>query len=214
MADKFIMVDMADERTSKIAEVLGNKTCKNVLGAISESEKGLSPSDISLKLKLPLNTVDYNLKKLISTGLVEESKSFFWSVKGRKIKTYVAANKKIIISTKPRFTGVIASALLFGSVGFAAKLYSNIFMASKEVYSNNFINPVQPDMVQKIASGSGIIANAPSISDASSLAAVSSSNPIIQLSSIFSNTFVWFVFGALIGVLGFVLYKKMKGGRL
>jgi DNA-binding transcriptional ArsR family regulator len=214
MADKFIMVDMADERTSKIAEVLGNKTCKNILGSISESEKGLSPSEISTKLKIPLNTVDYNLKKLTSTGLVEESKSFFWSVKGRKIKTYVAANKKIIISTKPRFTGVIASALLFGVAGFAVKLFANIYGASMNVYGNNFINTAQPDMLEKMASGPDLVANAPSISDAAGLVSTNSYEPIIQVSSIFSNTFVWFALGALMGILGFVLYKKMKGGRL
>ncbi len=213
MVDKFIMVDLDDERTVKIAEVLGNKTCKKILGVISESDRELSSSDISSKLKIPLNTVDYNLKKLISIGLVEETKRFFWSVKGRKIKTYVAANKKIIISTKPKFGRVIATALLFGAVGFAAKLYGNIFGVSKEVYGGNFISTVQPEVLEKMSEGARLMANSPSISDANNLVSTISSAPVIQISSLFSNTFIWFVIGAIVGTIGYFLYKKLKGGK-
>ncbi|MEK6862126.1 MAG: helix-turn-helix domain-containing protein, partial [Nanoarchaeota archaeon] len=55
---------------------------------------------ISRDLKIPANTVNYNVKKLLKAGLIEKSKNYFWSVKGKKIVIYRAANKKIVISPK------------------------------------------------------------------------------------------------------------------
>ena len=205
------MVDMNDERTGKIAEVLSNKTCKRVLEVISESEE-VSAGDIVSKLKMPPNTVDYNLKKLIAAGLIEENKSFFWSVKGKKIKTYKAANKKIIISTKPKFAGVIASALLFGVIGFSAKLFGNMAGLFGSTYSGNtFVNSASDNLVSKISAGGASSLNlvAPSASEGVSNLTLNNS---INFSSFFSNTWVWFIFGALIGVIIFILYKQMKGG--
>jgi DNA-binding transcriptional ArsR family regulator len=218
MVDKFIMVDMNDERTSKIAEVLGNKTSKSILSLISESEKELSASDISSKLKIPLNTTDYNLKKLINTGLIEETKSFFWSIKGKKIKTFKAANKKIIISTKPRIMGVIASALLVGVIGFSAKLTGNIFGISRDVFSNNFYSnaAMQVDTFEKVASSSAgsLIANVPGAAEAGIDVASSSPGFFVNFFSLFNGTLIWFLASAFIGFVGFLLYKKLKGGKL
>jgi DNA-binding transcriptional ArsR family regulator len=215
MVDKFIMVDMSDERTGKIAEVLSSKTAKNILSVISESEKELSVSDISSKLKIPLNTVDYNLKKLISTGLVEESKSFFWSVKGRKIKTFKAANKKIIISTKPRFGGIVASALVFGAIGFAASVFGNIFNISRDLYSNKeIVSNLDSGIVEKMAAGGANSASlaAPSVSDSGNFIATNSSSFL----SLFHNAWVWVLVGIVFGVGVYFIYKKfkeMKGGK-
>lgn len=97
--DKFIMMDMNDKRSKKVAEVLGNKTCKAILDYLTyNSEK--SEEDIAKALDMKLNTVEYNLKKLLHSGLVDKSKKFFWSKKGKKIPTYSLANKHIVISPK------------------------------------------------------------------------------------------------------------------
>jgi DNA-binding transcriptional ArsR family regulator len=213
MVDKFIMVDMGDERVGTIAEVLSSKTAKGILSAISESDKDLSASDISSKLKIPLNTVDYNLKKLISSGLIEESKSFFWSVKGKKIKTFKAANKKIIISTKPKFSGLLASALVFGAIGFAASVFGNIVNTSRDLYSNNIVNTLRDNTVEKaIASTSGGFDNslvAPTVSDATNLIVTNTTS----FSSLFHNAWIWVLVGIVFGVGVYFIYKKLKGGN-
>lgn len=95
-----------DERSKKVAEVLGNKTCKKIIDYLAEIKEA-SEKDISDALKIPINTVEYNLKKLLDASLVEKTKNFFWSKKGRKIGLYKLARKHIVISpksTKPSLT--------------------------------------------------------------------------------------------------------------
>ncbi|MBR9701969.1 helix-turn-helix domain-containing protein [Candidatus Pacearchaeota archaeon] len=99
MADKFVLMDLDDRRSKKVAEVLGSKTCKKMLDYLSETKEA-SQKDISDALGIPLNTVEYNLKKLLASGLVEKTKNFFWSKKGRRIVMYKLAKKHIIISPK------------------------------------------------------------------------------------------------------------------
>ncbi len=97
--DKFIMMKMDDPRSKKVAEVLGNKTCKKILDYLAENTEK-SEEDISKELKVPINTIEYNLKKLLESGLVEKAKNFFWSKRGKKIDLYKLAKKHIIISPK------------------------------------------------------------------------------------------------------------------
>ncbi len=97
--DKFIMMNLDDERSKKVAEILKSETCKKILDYLAEN-KEKSEEDISKDLKMPLNTVEYNLKKLVEAGLVEKSKNFFWSQKGKKINLYKPANRHIVISPK------------------------------------------------------------------------------------------------------------------
>ena len=69
---KYVLVSMDDERIKKISEALGNKTCKKIIDFLAD-EKEASETDISEALKLPLNTVEYNLKKLVQAELVPKS---------------------------------------------------------------------------------------------------------------------------------------------
>ncbi len=102
MDDKYILMGLEDSRAGHVAEVLKNKTCKKILDFLAE-RKEASEQDIAKGLGMPINTAEYNLKKLIKAGLVEKTKNFFWSVKGKKIPMYKLARKHIIIapSKKP-----------------------------------------------------------------------------------------------------------------
>ena len=105
--DKFILVDLNDEKSGNIAEILKNKSAKKILDFLGEVKEA-SEKDIADKLTMPLNTVEYNLKKLISAGFVKKTSNFFWSVKGKKIPTYKLSRKHIVISSsrKPDLTNL------------------------------------------------------------------------------------------------------------
>jgi DNA-binding transcriptional ArsR family regulator len=122
MVKQSIMVDLDDPRTAKIAEVLSNKTSKIILSSLAEREK--SAKDLADELKLPLNTIGYNLQKLVDCGLIEKSKSYFWSAKGKKIVTYKVSNKRIVISPVSKIKGLMASFLLIAAITLALYLYS------------------------------------------------------------------------------------------
>lgn len=100
--DKFILIGLEDERSKDIAEVLGNKTCKKILDFLADVKEA-SEKDISDGLNMPINTIEYNLNKLIKSGLVEKTKNFFWSKKGKKIEMYKLVKKHIIISPNKKF---------------------------------------------------------------------------------------------------------------
>ncbi|MBU0957930.1 MAG: helix-turn-helix domain-containing protein, partial [Nanoarchaeota archaeon] len=88
--DKYIMIGMDDERSEHVAEVMKNKTCKKIIDYLADYGDS-SENDISKGLSVPINTIEYNLQKLIKAGLVEKAKKHFWSVKGRKIDIYKLA---------------------------------------------------------------------------------------------------------------------------
>ena len=87
MVKKQIVFDLDDPRISNLADVISNKTSKKILNYLAEKES--SETEISIDLKLPANTVNYNIKKLLETGLIEKTKNHFWSVKGKKILIYL-----------------------------------------------------------------------------------------------------------------------------
>lgn len=126
---KFILISMEDKRSKKIAEVLGSKTSKKIIDLLAENSE-LSEKDISDKLGLALNTTEYNLKKLLESGIVEKTKNFFWSQKGKKIPMYRLSNKSIIISPKSgrissKIKSLLPAVLVSGIGALAIKLFSS-----------------------------------------------------------------------------------------
>ena len=101
------MMGLDDERSKKMAEVMGNPTCKKILDYLADTNEA-SQKDISDALNIPMNTLDYNIKKLLDVGLIEKTKNFFWSAKGKKIPMYKLARKHIVISPKSTKPSIIA----------------------------------------------------------------------------------------------------------
>lgn len=131
MSDKYLNIDLNDPRASAIADVMGNKTAKRILDLIAEKE--VSESDIAAQLKLPLNTVGYNIDKLLKAELIEKSKTFFWSVKGKKIPTYTLSNKKILISPRKLVVSPIAIIASIIGVVLLIALFSMDFGSNSNV---------------------------------------------------------------------------------
>lgn len=122
MEEKYIMFSMQDERIKDLSEALSNPSCKKIINLLSEKE--LTETDIAKELKIPLNTVDYNIKKLISSGLIERT-SHFWSIRGKKMPVYRVSNRKIIISPRKSlsFISLISSVIGTGIIALGIKEY-------------------------------------------------------------------------------------------
>lgn len=116
MDRSYVMIDLDDPRTARLAEVMSNSTCKKILGFLAHSE--LSESELSRSLKVPLNTINYNMKKLVSAGLAEPARSLL-SVKGKAVRVYRISHKKIVISPKTLSRGVLPALVVaaLGSIG-------------------------------------------------------------------------------------------------
>lgn len=182
-----IEFNIDDERAGKIAEVIANKTCKKILNLIAESDKELSVGDISSKLKIPLNTADYNVKKLVHSGLIEKTSNFFWSVKGKKIPIYKIANKKIIISPKTSFKGILTSLIAGGFIFGGLKILTNS------------INTNRVNLAESAPAANDLLYTASKATDTSNF---------VESHSIFLNILPWILIGILVG-FGFYFIIKI-----
>ncbi len=122
MAKKYLAISLEGQESKKLAGVLSSDKCKKILSMLAEKEA--SETDIARELKTPINTIEYNLKKLLETGLVKKSKNFFWSRKGKKIDMYKTANRSILISPKFSLVKLIVPAAIISIIlAFLIKIY-------------------------------------------------------------------------------------------
>ena len=177
------MLSLDDEKAGQISEIIGSKTCKAILDLLTEKE--LTESEIASELKIPLNTIDYNVKKLVSSGLIEPKK-FFWSVKGKKIPSYRISNKSIIISPKSNKVKTILPVVLIS--GLAALIV------------RQFTLPQTYDFAEKVM----IESTAPLAASANF---ATSSLPLTQASPVF-----WFIGGCVfaLGLFLILNWKRIK----
>jgi DNA-binding transcriptional ArsR family regulator len=197
MGKKYVMLDLDDEKLSILADVLSNKTAKKILEYIAEKE--ISETEIARDLKLPANTVNYNIKNLLNSGLIEIAKDYFWSVKGRKILKYRVANKKIVISPKSskNAVGVLSALLLTGIATFAIKIYSSSYYT--QVGSDSFAKTA---VDSSIASGT---------SEGARLVAESGTQNAVNLSLQMPEIWIWFLLG---GICALIFYMMLNWRRL
>lgn len=140
--EKFMLLSLEDPKMKSLSDVLGNKTCKKIIDYLVENEEA-SQKDLSDALSIPINTVEYNIKKLLFSGLVQKRKNFFWSKKGKKIVMYELSNKSIIISPKKSFShklkSLIPSFLLVSSGSVLVYAYEK-FLKSKTLIMDSGVS--------------------------------------------------------------------------
>ncbi len=189
MDEKHIFVSLGDSRVRQIGEIIGNKTCNRILDFLV-AESG-TVSDISRKLKIPLNTVDYNVKKLVGAGLIEKS-SHWWSSKGKKMPVYKVSNRKIIISPKK----VVANVFVWvaGLTGLAALTLRELMKPAKDVVLGvadegvYFAEKLIDEPMRSVGGAGGWLV-------------ISEISP-----------WTWFLFGAWFAVVLFFVLGFLKGG--
>ncbi|MDE1848879.1 MAG: helix-turn-helix transcriptional regulator, partial [Nanoarchaeota archaeon] len=160
--------DSDSDRAKSIAEVLGSKTCRKIINYLAEN-KAASEKDLSDKLKSPINTIEYNLKKLLSSGFVQKKKSFFWSAKGKKIPLYELSNKSIIISHKKssstgeKIKSITPAVILVAAGTFAVWAYEGVSLSlnsanpERLMYGTNPATPVSSGAAQASSAISNFI---------------------------------------------------------
>lgn len=197
MTEKFLMFSLDDEKSKKLGEVISNPTCKKIIDVLSE--KRLSETDIAKELKIPVNTVEYNLKKLVGAGIVETAKDYFWSVKGKKIPVYQIANKLIVISPKKtiasKLKGIVPVVLISGVLTSLVAWYYK---------SKEFAGPIAEKTFE---SSENVIRSAASA--ANQVMDVGKNAPTVICN--FTNlSWEWFLIGSLITLIVFVVWNWKK----
>ncbi|MBU2562222.1 MAG: helix-turn-helix domain-containing protein [Nanoarchaeota archaeon] len=196
MENKFILMSLDDERSKRISEVLGNKTCKRIIDYLANNKEA-SAKDISKSLKIPMNTADYNLKKLLASELIQKRKNFFWSVKGKKIVLYELSNKSIVISPKSssvsrKLKCLVPAFLLTFALTFAIYTFEKVNQMQKTI----------PQIVDEVYSSAVSLE-----SEVAKVAVISSGNTIALTTT---SIWQWFLAGAVFAILIFFTLNWRK----
>ncbi|NMB67117.1 helix-turn-helix transcriptional regulator [Candidatus Woesearchaeota archaeon] len=189
--EHFILISLEDSKSKIIADVLNNKTCKKIISYLTQTKEA-SEKDLSDALKLPINTIEYNIKKLVEAGFVQKKQNFFWSKKGKKILMYELTNKFIVLSPKKSVSNKIKSiipAFLFSVVGsFSIWVYEKI---NNSKISNNLISQITQDNSQVLWAKSESI-----MTQTTSLINPASSNWVYN-----PHLWLYFFIGSLIAII-------------
>lgn len=149
-----MLVSLEDSKSKAIAEVISSNTCKKIIGYLAENKEA-SQKDLSDALSIPMNTLDYNIKKLVESGFVQKRKNFFWSKKGKKIVMYELSNKSIVFSPRKtpseKIKSILPAFILAFAGAFALWVFQKISYAGKEVVS------VSRDAVNYVSDSSEIL---------------------------------------------------------
>lgn len=126
MAVRSVMIDIDDPRMGALADVLTNKSSKRILSLLAERE--LSTSEVASELRMPLTTVDYNVKKLARAGLIEKTRALM-SSRGKSVPVYRVSEKHIVISPRRMLRGIVPAVIVAGVVAFGLKLWEASYRA-------------------------------------------------------------------------------------
>ncbi len=196
MAEKYLMFSMEDEKIESLAKVLSNKTCKKILEFLAETKEA-SEQDIAKSLGMPLNTVEYNLKTLLEVKLIEKTKNFFWSQKGKKIPTYKVSNKSIIISPKHDFSKLKAflPTAIISIIG--------AFVLRQIISSKEAVNVVAQKSSDAFMAAPSAVGSSGVASSAAETLRITSQRSIDLIPV--TDVWAWFLLGTLFAVFLFII---------
>lgn len=206
--DKQVLIDINDPRSGKIVEALANPTCKKILNLIAENE--MSATELANKLNVPLNTVTYNLDKLIDSGLIEKTGSVLWSVKGKQVPKYKISNKKVVISPKSMVRGIVPAILGTAIVTLGIKLFQNSIGGASVV-----VDEINAPQILSSDSGIGVASTEIASKAADFVGKIVPPRPIpepIVQACADPQIWAWFLLGSLFAILIFLLWN-LKGGH-
>jgi len=217
MANTEILISLDDERAKYISEVISNKSCRRILDYISENEGTVT--DTANALKMPINTVDYNVKKLLKAGLIEK-KSFWWSTRGKKMPTYVVSNKRIVISPKQTLSKSIKYLMALIGTGLAAIIIKTQTTTENIISSaNDGASYIADESVRVMSENSAQMLSSDAATPTAKIAleksgeiAASGSNLILS-GSLGMDVWLWFLLGAWFAIFLFFLISFVAERR-
>jgi len=188
--NNFLLVDLNESKTKKIAETITSDTSRKILNYLVEKED--SEANISKELGIPISTVHYHLQKLKEASLVIVEE-FHYSEKGREVNHYKLANKYIIIAPRKisglreKLKGILP--VVMGVLGISAII--------KVVQNNSFVSK---SVVMEAAMADSV--------EGSFVAERVMELPVVSQPDIA----LWFLFGGLsaVGVYAVVQFIKEK----
>ncbi len=220
----FLLVSLKENKAKKLAEVISNKTCRKILDYLSD-KKDATESSISKDLKIPISTVHYNMKALMTARLVK-SDEYHYSEKGKEVSHYYLANQCVIIAPegdthaiREKLKSIIPTALIMGFVAGVIKMFSSTFSettradtalmmknAGEGVYgaATPMVAPMMEEAAYEVAQDATVEIARNSADEAVRTAAPEVVHRTVELSHA-PEIALWFFIGAVAGVGVYIL---------
>lgn len=211
--EKFMMVSLDDPKMKNLSDVLGNKTCKKIIDYLADNPEA-SQKDLSDALSIPMNTMDYSIKKLVSSGLIQKRKNFFWSKKGKKIAMYELSNKSIVISPRKggfeKFKSLLPAFMVTVVGSFAAFVYQRIGFGNKGMAMEAVVGSGEVGFEKVVDFAAPSVAN--SLGEAGSSDFIAET--VVQhgdlLYSALSPVWAWFLAGGILALFVYAIVNWRK----
>jgi len=143
MAEKsFVLLSLKDDKAKKLSKALGNETCRKILEYLA-SKGDATETQISKDLKIPISTVNYNMKLLGENGLVSMDE-YHYSEKGKEVIHYKLRNRYIVIapeaedekSIMSKLKGMIPAVILLSVATFIVGLFETVFKSGNSMVAS------------------------------------------------------------------------------
>ncbi len=201
MAKKnFLLLSLDDAEAKKVANIVGNDSCKKILDFLSEKEG--TETEIAKALSIPLSTVHYNLKLLLDAKLIDADE-YHYSEKGKEVFHYKLANKYIIITPKreiglmQKLRGILPVGLIALGTAFVLE-FTNRYFASRIIETPESAPLMQKAMVAE-----------ESMAMMAQDAAVAQDQASLWM-MIYESIAFWFIIGVVFALVLIVLFNYRK----
>jgi predicted ArsR family transcriptional regulator len=195
----FLLVDLNETKTKKLAETITSNTSRKILNHLTQKDHD-TENNISKELSIPISTVHYHLQKLVEAKLLD-IKEFHYSEKGREINHYKLANKYIIIAPKKvsglreKLKGILPVTLATLTISAIIKFIQSSSLKSFQTLSAGM------ESAPKIAMDSAVEESAMLAARTPEVAQRVISQPDIAL---------WFLIGSLATIIIYILIDLIK----
>ena len=129
----YIVASLEDAKAKELGQIISNGNARKILNFLAS--KNATETEMSKELKIPLPTIDYNIKQLMKAGMITINGTFYGK-KGNKTNVYAIAKKLILIApkgvslTRSRIRSILPAAFITaGLAGLIKLFFSNAFMA-------------------------------------------------------------------------------------
>ena len=205
--NNFLLVDLNEKKTKKLAETITSDTSRKILNYLTEKEHD-TEANISKELNIPISTVHYHLQKLTEANLIVVDE-FHYSKKGREVNHYKLANKYIIIAPR-KVSGLKQALKNVLPVGIVALGISAIIkiMTSFTTRAGSFSADLQkatPILEEAAYAGADEV-----MSDAAPVAAEMATDCLPQISTYEPNIALWFLVGSLFTIVIYLIVVLVK----
>ncbi|MFH1641807.1 MAG: helix-turn-helix domain-containing protein [Nanoarchaeota archaeon] len=216
----FLLVSLKENKAKELAQVISNPSCRQILDYLANNEDA-TETDLSKKLNIPISTVHYNIKHLLSAGLVLADE-YHYSEKGKEVNHYKLANKYIIIAPrstygiKEKLRSILpVSILALASAGliqmynsFKAATFKVMEAAPNAMTMGAQDSVLKETMIEKAAEEGAAVMHA--VADESAKTFV---ERMPDVTATVPNYALWFLFGCVFVIVLIVVFEIIKAKR-